>query len=199
MTIYYCANPRGFYDDADFGPRTMMVPDPQWQRPTISVELLPGDSVAVGDEVIENTGEEPMTVTGVLDESVDHPLVSVNNPHCRLPVDALPITHERRVELLEGQAEGKLIREDAEGRPILVDLPPPTLEQLAASERRWRDNELSASDRIVARHRDERDLGVPLSMSDQEFTELLEYRQTLRDWPEDAAFPDAGNRPSLIL
>jgi hypothetical protein len=199
MTIYYSASPRGFYDDAYFGPRMISVPDPQWIRPTKSIELLPGDSIEVDGEVITNTDEAPLTVPAVSDNAAVHPLIRMDNPACRIPADALPISSERHFELLDGQAAGQLIRENAEGHPILVDRPPPTPQELAESERAWRNRELANSDATVARHRDQRDLEAPSTLTDAEFDKLLSYRAKLRDWPEDAAFPATANRPSLIL
>lgn len=47
-----------------------------------------------------------------------------------IPTDAVEITTEEHATLLEGQSQGKLIQADANGRPVLVDPPPPTPEQI---------------------------------------------------------------------
>lgn len=174
----------------------MLVLDPQWIRPTITIELQPGESVGVGADVVVNTGEMPMMVPDVLDESAVHPWITVDNPACRIPVDSVPISNERHLELLEGQAEGKLIREDALGNPILVDLPPPTIEQLAASERVWRNSQLTATDCMVVRHRDEVEEGSTTTLAPELYLELQVYRRELRDWPNSEHFPDAEHRPA---
>lgn len=47
-----------------------------------------------------------------------------------IPADAVEITKEEHLALIDGQSHGKLIQADASGRPILVDPPPPTSEQI---------------------------------------------------------------------
>lgn len=69
-------------------------------------------------------------------------------------------------------------------------------EERRAAERQWRDVELSAQQWIRDRHRDELDLGRSTTLSDQQFSELLEYLQALRDWPQSEAFPDMAYRPA---
>jgi len=49
-----------------------------------------------------------------------------------IPDDAVEITVEEHAALLEGQSQGKLIQADANSRPVLVDPPPPTPEQIVA-------------------------------------------------------------------
>lgn len=111
-----------------------------------------------------------------------------------LPADAHLITWDEHQAYLQGQSEGKII--DFSTRPpVLIDPPPPSFEELATAERAWRDGELLASDRLIARHRDERDMGRPTTLTDGQFTELLGYRQALRDWPETAGFPTIDVRP----
>ncbi|WP_438307569.1 phage tail assembly chaperone [Pseudomonas guariconensis] len=112
-----------------------------------------------------------------------------------IPGDAVEITLEQHAALLEGEAFGLIIVANAQGLPVLQDRPLPTPEQLAVIERVWRDNELSASDRLIARHRDERDLARPLTLSEGQFSELLIYRQALRDWPASEPFPNSAQRP----
>ena len=49
-----------------------------------------------------------------------------------IPADAIEITKEEHAALMEGQSQGKLIQADANGRPVLVNPPPPTPEQIIA-------------------------------------------------------------------
>lgn len=49
-----------------------------------------------------------------------------------IPSDAVEITAEDHAALINGQSKGKLIQADANGRPVLVDPPPPTVEQIVA-------------------------------------------------------------------
>ena len=49
-----------------------------------------------------------------------------------ISADAVEITDAEHVALIEGQAQGKRIVADENGRPILQDPPPPTTEQIIA-------------------------------------------------------------------
>lgn len=49
-----------------------------------------------------------------------------------IPTDAVEITSEEHAALLEGQSQGKIIAADKNGKPILKDPPPPTVEQIMA-------------------------------------------------------------------
>lgn len=64
------------------------------------------------------------------------------------------------------------------------------------SDRTWRDASLAATEWRVARHRDEQELGRGTTLKAQQYLELLEYRQALRDWPESRTFPAAVSRPT---
>ncbi|MEN5236595.1 MULTISPECIES: phage tail assembly chaperone [Pseudomonas] len=65
----------------------------------------------------------------------------------------------------------------------------------ADSERQWRDAELSALIWLRDRHRDQLELGAATTLTPEQFAELLEYMQQLRDWPQSVAFPDSAQRP----
>ncbi len=49
-----------------------------------------------------------------------------------IPADAVEITEAEHAALIEGQSMGKVIVADENGRPILQDPPPPTIEQIIA-------------------------------------------------------------------
>jgi hypothetical protein len=68
-------------------------------------------------------------------------------------------------------------------------------DDLARSERIWRDAEVSFSDWLVLRHREELDLSLTTSLTALQFSDLLSYRQALRDWPLSPGFPSANDRP----
>ncbi|WP_085712890.1 MULTISPECIES: phage tail assembly chaperone [unclassified Pseudomonas] len=68
-------------------------------------------------------------------------------------------------------------------------------EPLAAA-RAWRQSTLAATEWLVTRHRDEQELGRGTTLKAQQYLELLEYRQALRDWPDSGAFPSSVTRPS---
>jgi hypothetical protein len=68
-------------------------------------------------------------------------------------------------------------------------------ESLTAA-RAWRQSALAATEWRVNRHRDEQELGRGATLKAQQYLELLEYRQALRDWPDSGAFPSSVSRPS---
>ncbi len=51
-----------------------------------------------------------------------------------VPKDAVEISNDEHMALLEGQASGMLIVPDVGGYPLLQDPPPPTIDQLAADK-----------------------------------------------------------------
>ena len=75
-------------------------------------------------------------------------------------------------------------------KPTAVDL-----EGRLGIERGWRNAALTATEWLVMRHRDERDLSLATTLVAAQFTELLNYRQELRDWPSAGTFPDVAMRP----
>lgn len=112
-----------------------------------------------------------------------------------VPSDAVEITSEEHVELLSGLRQGRLIHLDAEGRPVLGDIPVPVEPSPIDVERAWRDAELSAVVWLRDRHRDQLEIGAATTLSDGQFKELLVYIQALREWPQSVSFPDLNARP----
>ncbi|MGS0546691.1 phage tail assembly chaperone [Pseudomonas parakoreensis] len=113
-----------------------------------------------------------------------------------MPSDAAPITEERFLAVIGNPEPGKVRAHDEGGLPILIDPPAATVEQLSAAARTWRDSKLSASQWVIDRHRDQAETGVSLSLSGSQYSELMVYRQALRDWPMAADFPQDQGRPS---
>lgn len=70
-----------------------------------------------------------------------------------------------------------------------------TADDDARAERRWRDGELESVKWLRERHRDEVELGSATSLTLEQYSELLAYMQSLRDWPQAPDFPDMKNRP----
>lgn len=48
-----------------------------------------------------------------------------------IPSDSVEISKEEHIELLNGQESGKIIAADPNGKPVLIDPPAPTAEQIA--------------------------------------------------------------------
>ncbi|WP_460052689.1 phage tail assembly chaperone [Pseudomonas sp. H1_A05] len=111
-----------------------------------------------------------------------------------LPTDATEISLELHQVLLGGQMQGLVINFDTEP-PSLMERPPLSLEQLIEIERSWRASQLSATDGVVARHRDESESGMSTTLTTEQYAELQTYRRQLRDWPQTGQFPSIEHRP----
>lgn len=113
-----------------------------------------------------------------------------------IPADTLEISDEAHLILLEGQAQGKWISADKDGYPVLVDPPPLSQKVLEANERDWRAQQLTLTDGVVTRHRDELEEGSETTLTPAQYTELQVYRRSLRTWPEAGEFPLTEHRPT---
>jgi hypothetical protein len=109
--------------------------------------------------------------------------------HSVLPEDAVEISAEEHAALLDGQAAGNRIVPGEAGRPVLQAPPPPSPERLAANARARRGDLIGKSDGVVTRHRDQVERGGPTTLTPEQYGAWLEYRQALRDVPEQAGFP----------
>lgn len=74
---------------------------------------------------------------------------------------------------------------------------PPLAADPAEAERAWRDGEIAAHEWLVSRHRAEVELQRDTTLTAEQYTELLQYLQALRDWPAAEAFPDSSQRPAV--
>ena len=70
-----------------------------------------------------------------------------------------------------------------------------SLDDLVAAERGWRNDQVSSTEWLVTRHRDEQDMQLPTTLQVEQFAELQLYRQALRDWPQSPDFPASQKRP----
>lgn len=122
--------------------------------------------------------------------------IIVEGPGEAIPKGAVEVSSEEYESLFMGQESGKRIAADKKGRPVLVDLPPASAETLAQNERWWRDTQLTQSDGIVSRHRDEIEGGSSTTLTLEQYGELQAYRRLLRDWPSAGEFPLSDHRPS---
>ena len=115
--MFYSKSNSGFYSEAVHGARLVTIVTPGWEPPTIEVPDP--------NWVAEDHPGEPTPLVSVPDPEAIPPTVEVPNPDCKIPLDAVEITDEQWVLLLEGQTQGKLIVGDANGMPVLQDPPPP--------------------------------------------------------------------------
>lgn len=173
MSIYYSAKERGFYDSQIHGSRTLMIADPAWVRPWVTVTLQPGDTIEIDGNVLTNDSDEVVTLADVPDAGAVAPMIEVANPDCRLPSDAVEITDGVRQQLLAGVSQFRQIRGDANGYPVLVEMPGPSSKELESTFLARIDSEADAVRTAV--------VGDPVR--------ALEYDKAAQ---EAAAFRDAG-------
>lgn len=116
--------------------------------------------------------------------------------HSNIPADAVEISDECYERVIGNPSPGKVRSHDATGLPTLIDPPPLTLEQLAVIERLWRDAQINSLRWLRERHRDEVDSARPTTLTAEQSVELLDYVQSLRDWPIAPDFPRSERRPA---
>ncbi|MBH3444954.1 MULTISPECIES: phage tail assembly chaperone [Pseudomonas] len=113
-----------------------------------------------------------------------------------IPGDVIPYPLRDWESLLKTLAQSpKRLVAGIDGLPVLIDPPQRNNEQLMAAERVWRDHELSSTDAMVARHRDELESGLSTTLTVDQYLELQLYRRHLRDWPQGDEFPLIEHRP----
>lgn len=115
---------------------------------------------------------------------------------CSMPAEVREVSIEVFERMLRVREEGGRVVPDEDGLPIAAPPLIPTNEELTVKERRWRDRVISTTEWIVTRHRDEVDMGQETMITPDQFSELLRYRQALRDWPTVEGFPNVDARPN---
>ena len=112
----------------------------------------------------------------------------------QIPGDAVAISKELYLSLLKGASSGRIISVDELGSPILIDpVENPSLR--VDEERIWRDTKIEGVQWMRDRHRDESDLERAHTLTPEQFKQLLNYLQALRDWPQAPDFPATEYRP----
>lgn len=112
--MYYSAQTGGFYDAQFHGARKLLIVDPAFIWPQISIKEN-GESILINDPAISP------------------PMIEVDNPDTKIPADAVEITPEWHAVLISGQASGMRIVADQSGHPVLDNPAPPTPEQQRAA------------------------------------------------------------------
>ena len=120
----------------------------------------------------------------------------LGSDECSMPDDVLEVSSELFERLSRVREQGGRVVPDENGIPIAAPALLPTSEERAEKERRWRDLVISTTEWIVTRHRDEVDMGQETMITPEQFSELLRYRQALRDWPTVDGFPNVDLRPN---
>ncbi|MBP5951293.1 hypothetical protein [Pseudomonas sp. P42] len=113
-----------------------------------------------------------------------------------MPADVIEVSESVWQSLLdELEVSPKIMSSRPDGQPVLVDPPPLDAVALVEAERAWRDAQLSLTDPLVSRHRDEIENGDATSITVDQYTELQAFRRKLRDWPQSTDFPLSEHRP----
>ncbi|NDV21039.1 phage tail protein, partial [Pseudodesulfovibrio sp. JC047] len=113
-----------------------------------------------------------------------------SNFHPTIPSDAVKITDAKYQTLLKGQETGQIIQAKKDGYPALKDIPAPTQNDIFYHFRAARDALLTESDWLVQRHNEQLALNISTRLTDNQYSELLTYRQSLRDWPNVKGWPE---------
>lgn len=111
--------------------------------------------------------------------------------HTVIPDDVIIISNDIFLSVIGNPETGKVRQHHADGVPYLIDAP----SDAAAEARVWRDSQVSATEWLATRHRDEQDMLLATTLKTEQFTELLQYRQDLRYWPQSELFPGVEHRP----
>ncbi|PQZ87674.1 MULTISPECIES: tail fiber assembly protein [Pseudomonas] len=106
-----------------------------------------------------------------------------------IPGDAVEITDAEYLSLLDGQSTGLLISADPEGRPILVERPPKSKEELSAAALSKRDSLLATAAVRIAPLQDAADLGRSTPEKAALLKKWKEYRVDVDDVPSQSGFP----------
>lgn len=193
MTIFYSAAEGGFYDARVHGNRTLLGPDPSWQRPLVAITVDPGEPLPDASGI--NETDQPITIEWP-DESAEAPLIEIHNEACLLPADAIEISAELHAELLAGNASGLSIVPDETGLPILVEPPPPTVEQLAATAVASRTRLQQLAAQAIAPLQDAVDLGESTAAEEAALTAWKRYRVALNRIEQQPGYPHTIDWPS---
>jgi hypothetical protein len=111
-----------------------------------------------------------------------------------IPSDAVEISEEVFLQVIANPERGKIRAHDDNGQPYLISAPVIEID-LEVVERMWRDAEIESVKWLRERHRDELEIGVDTTLATEQFSELLLYVQSLRDWPQSPNFPNNQERP----
>lgn len=91
-----------------------------------------------------------------------------------IPDDAVDITEQAWADLLNGQAEGKLIACGADLRPCLTEQPLPTADELISQAEDKRSRLRAEADTIIQPLQDANDLGIA---TEEEANQLIAWKK----------------------
>lgn len=106
-----------------------------------------------------------------------------------IPDDAVEITDDKWMELLNGQGEGKVISAGENGYPVLTDPPPPSHEQLIAIAETEKKSRLDHAMYVTAMWRTELQLGIISDADKSRLTAWIGYHKAVQSVDTQSA-PD---------
>lgn len=106
-----------------------------------------------------------------------------------IPSDAVEITTDQWYTYISIPA-GKQITPDSNGQPTITDKPGLGLVDRTTNAKNARDTLLTNTDWLTLRHADQLARNVTTTLSSTQYTDLLAYRQALRDLPTNSQWPD---------
>ncbi|MGX0957848.1 hypothetical protein AB7M18_003976 [Pseudomonas viridiflava] len=111
-------------------------------------------------------------------------VITVAGNRCHVTEDYNPTLYQAVIDYLEAGGDSTAYAED-----IVVEADPALLAKL------WIEASLKTSETLVSEYRDARDLGGALPITAKQFSELLTWRQAVREWPQVAGYPIEASRP----
>ncbi|WP_122679277.1 hypothetical protein [Pseudomonas viridiflava] len=134
--------------------------------------------------------EEPaaigMTFSDVALKTDGSFVITVAGNRCHVTEDYNPPLYQAVRDYLEQGGSSSDYAED-----IVVQSDPALLARL------WIEASLKTSETLVSEYRDARDLGGALPITAKQFSELLTWRQAVREWPQVAGYPIEASRPEV--
>ncbi|EPL07407.1 tail fiber assembly protein [Pseudomonas sp. CF150] len=106
-----------------------------------------------------------------------------------IPDDKVEISAAHRLELLKGQVQGQCIVADDKGYPVLIDVQPPSEQELRAVALAKRDDLVREASTKIATLQDAVDLGEATTEEQAALIEWKRYRIALMRIDQQADFP----------
>ncbi|WP_162887060.1 hypothetical protein [Pseudomonas syringae] len=112
-------------------------------------------------------------------------VITVAGNRCHVTQDYNPPLYQAVVDYLDAGGHATEYAED-----VVVQGDPTLLARL------WMELRLKVSDNLVSQYRDARDLGDELPITPEQFTQLLTWRQAVREWPQVPGYPKEATQPA---
>ncbi|MGN2405326.1 hypothetical protein ACTACD_05915 [Pseudomonas syringae] len=145
-------------------------------------QVLPPQDEAVAQEPVAVA----VTFSDVAVKNDGTFVITVAGNRCHVTEDYNPPLYQAVRDYLEQGGSSSEYAED-----IVVQSDPALLARL------WIEASLKQSEALVAEYRDARDLGAALPITAKQFSELLTWRQAVREWPQVAGYPIEASRPDV--